>query len=116
MNSKFYFLSLLLLVLFSAQTSFAIEPTVEELRSMGPAGLQALMTRYAGEINRYIANPSPRLTKNGNESQPRSTPSHSRRTVTFPVFIGTLISKCEARRTCQWKADSVVTPVRKADR
>ena len=32
MNSKFYFLSLLLLVLFSAQTSFAIEPTVEELR------------------------------------------------------------------------------------
>ena len=41
MNSKFYFLSLLLLVLFSAQTSFAIEPTVEELRSMGPAGLQA---------------------------------------------------------------------------
>ena len=25
---------------------------------MGPAGLQALMTRYAGEINRHIANPS----------------------------------------------------------
>ena len=58
MNSKFYFLSLLLLVLFSAQTSFATEPTVEELRSMGPAGLQVLMTRHAGEINRHIANPS----------------------------------------------------------
>ena len=58
MNSKFYFLSLLLLVLFSAQTAFATEPTVEELRSMGPAGLQSLMTRHAGEINRHIANPS----------------------------------------------------------
>src|SRR5829696_5720585 len=58
MNSKFYFLSLLLVVLFSTQTSFATEPTVEELRSMGPAGLQALMTQYAGEIDRHIANPS----------------------------------------------------------
>ena len=25
---------------------------------MGPAGLQMLMTRYAGEINRHIANPA----------------------------------------------------------
>jgi len=58
MNPKFPFLSLLLLVLFSAQTAFATEPTVEEMRSMGPAGLQMLMTRYAGEINRHIANPS----------------------------------------------------------
>lgn len=58
MNSKVYFLSLLLLVLFSAQTAFATEPTVEEMRSMGPAGLQMLMTRYASEINRHIANPS----------------------------------------------------------
>ncbi|HKP82291.1 MAG TPA: hypothetical protein VJT69_09740 [Pyrinomonadaceae bacterium] len=58
MNSKFYFLSLLFLVLFSAQTAFATEPTVEEMRSMGPAGLQMLMTRYAGEINRHITNPS----------------------------------------------------------
>jgi len=58
MNPKFSFLSLLLLVLFSAQTAFATEPTVEEMRSMGPAGLQMLMTRYAGEINRHIANPS----------------------------------------------------------
>ena len=57
MNSKFYFLSLLLLVLFSAQTSFATEPT-RRAAPMGPAGLQALMTRYAGEINRHIANPS----------------------------------------------------------
>lgn len=58
MNSKFRFLSLLLLVLFSTQTSFATEPTLEELRSMGPSGLQVLMTRYADEINRHIANPS----------------------------------------------------------
>ena len=58
MNPKFSFLSLLLLVLFSAQTAFATEPTVEEMRSMGPAGLQMLMTRYAGEINRHIADPS----------------------------------------------------------
>ena len=34
MNSKFYFLSLLLLVLFSAQTSFAIDQP-EELRRWG---------------------------------------------------------------------------------
>jgi hypothetical protein len=58
MNSKFCFLSLLLVVLFSTQTSFATEPTLEELRSRGPAGLQALMAQYAGEINRHIANPS----------------------------------------------------------
>lgn len=58
MNSKFYFLSLLLVVLFSTQTSFATEPTLEELRSRGPAGLQALMAQYADEINRHIANPS----------------------------------------------------------
>ena len=58
MNPKFYFLPLLLVVLFSTQTSFATEPTLEELRSMGPAGLQVLMTRYADEINHHIANPS----------------------------------------------------------
>jgi len=58
MNPKFYFLSLLLLVLFSTQTSFAAEPTLEELRSRGPAGLQALMAQYAAEIDRHIANPS----------------------------------------------------------
>ncbi len=58
MRSKFYFLSLLLVVLFSTQTSFATEPTLEELRSRGPAGLQALMVQYADEIDRHIANPS----------------------------------------------------------
>ena len=58
MKSKFSFLSLLLLVLFSTQTSFATEPTLEELRSRGPAGLQALMAQYADEINRHIADPS----------------------------------------------------------
>ena len=58
MKSKFYFLSLLLVFLFSTQTSFATEPTLEELRSRGPAGLQALMAQYADEINRHIANPS----------------------------------------------------------
>jgi len=39
MKSKFYFLSLLLVVLFSIQTSFATEPTLEELRSRCPNGL-----------------------------------------------------------------------------
>lgn len=58
MNSKSRFLSLLLLVLFSTQISFAAEPTLEELRSRGPAGLQALMTQYADEINRHITDPS----------------------------------------------------------
>ena len=58
MNPKFYFLPLFLVVLFSTQTSFAAEPTLEELRSMGPSGLHVLMTRYADEINRHIANPS----------------------------------------------------------
>lgn len=76
MNSTFRFLSLLLLVLFSTTISFATEPAemlarkavsenvatssaaIEELRSLGPAGLQALMTQYAGAINARIANPS----------------------------------------------------------
>ena len=89
MNSKFYFLSLLLLVLFSAQTSFAIEPTVEELLDGDRRVCRALMTRYAGEINRHIANPSLASDEEWHESQPRSTPSHSRRTVTSPVFTGT---------------------------
>ena len=58
MSSKFRFLSLLLLVLFSTQISFATEPTIEELRTRGPGGLQSLMTQYAAEINRHIADPS----------------------------------------------------------
>jgi hypothetical protein len=76
MNSKYSFLSLLLLVLFSTQTSFAAESAetlarkavsesvaessvaIEELRSLGPTGLQTLMARYADEIERHIANPS----------------------------------------------------------
>jgi hypothetical protein len=76
MNSTLRFLSLLLLVLVSAQISRATEPAevlarravsenaaassaaIEELRSLGPAGLQALMTQYAGAINAHIKNPS----------------------------------------------------------
>ncbi len=73
MNSKFSFLSFFLLVLFSTQISFANEPVerlarkavsdnaaesspaIEELRSLGPAGLQTLMTQYTNEINRHAA-------------------------------------------------------------
>src|ERR1044071_4923937 len=65
------FLSLLLLVLVSAEISQANElarnavsedtalsaPAIEELRSLGPAGLQTLMSEYAREINHHIANP-----------------------------------------------------------
>ena len=76
MNSTLRFLSLLLLVLFSTQISRATEPAevlarkavsenaaassaaIEELRSLGPAGLQALMTQYADAINAHIKNPS----------------------------------------------------------
>ena len=68
MNSKFRFLSLLLLVLFFTQISRAAEPAevlarkaisentaassaaIEDLRSLGPAGLQSLMAQYAVEI------------------------------------------------------------------
>ena len=75
MNSKFSFLSLLLLVLVSAQIAHANEPAealarkavsenttkssqaIEELRSLGPAGLQVLMAQYADEITRHIASP-----------------------------------------------------------
>jgi hypothetical protein len=76
MKSPLRFLSLLLLVLFSTRISFATEPAevlarravsenpvaasaaIEELRRLGPAGLQALMTQYAAEIDAHIKNPS----------------------------------------------------------
>ncbi len=76
MNAKFSFLSSLLIVLFCTQISFANESSalvarkavsenpaesaaaIEELRAMGPAGLEILMTQHADEINRHIANPS----------------------------------------------------------
>ena len=76
MNSKFSFLSLLLLVLFSAQVSYANKsaealarkavsenfaessPAIEELRALGPAGLQTLMAQYGEEISRHVARPS----------------------------------------------------------
>ena len=65
-------LSLLLFVLVFAQISLATEPAaalarkavsgnpaaIEELRSLGPAGLEALRTQYANEINARIANPT----------------------------------------------------------
>ncbi|HJT67177.1 MAG TPA: hypothetical protein VJ749_12025 [Pyrinomonadaceae bacterium] len=75
MKSKFSVLSLLLLFLVSLQTAFATEPAerlarkavsentvestaaIEELRSLGPAGLNTLLARYAGEIKRHIDDP-----------------------------------------------------------
>ena len=75
MNAKFSFLSLLLIVLFSPQISLATEPAamlarkavsteaaesstaIEELRQMGPAGLEALLGEYSNQINRHIAEP-----------------------------------------------------------
>ena len=79
MNSKFSFLSLLLLVLFSTQISYAnnstealarkavsenaaeAAPALEELRTLGPAGLKALMDQYRDEINRHVSDPSAAL-------------------------------------------------------
>lgn len=76
MNSTVRFLSLLLFLLVSAQISLATEPAevlardaisenpntsaaaIEELRALGPAGLQSLMAQYQSEINARIANPS----------------------------------------------------------
>src|ERR1044071_4646137 len=66
------FLSLLLLILVSTQIFPANElarnavsdntalsaPAIEELRELGPAGLQTLMSEYAREINHHIANPN----------------------------------------------------------
>ena len=63
------FLLVLLLVLFSTQISLANElarkaisenaaPAIEELRSLGPAGLQTLMSEYSREISHHIANPT----------------------------------------------------------
>lgn len=77
MLSKCSFLSLLLLVLLCT-SAFATEPAatlarkaiseqpaestpaIEELRSLGPTGLQTLLTTYDAEIQQHIANP--RLT------------------------------------------------------
>ena len=72
MNSTFRFLSLLVLVIVSTQISFATEPVealarkavsgnaaaIEELRALGPAGLEALRAQYAAEISAHIANPT----------------------------------------------------------
>lgn len=77
MNSKFSFLSLLLLVLFSTQITHAnrssaealarkavsentskASPAIEELRALGPAGLKILMDQYGDEIQRHVADPS----------------------------------------------------------
>ena len=78
MKSKYSVLSLLLLVLSSTQASYAnkstealarkavsentseASPAIEELRSLGPSGLQILMSQYSDEIKRHIANPSAR--------------------------------------------------------
>jgi hypothetical protein len=76
MISKFSVLSLLLLLLVSTQTAFATEPAevlvrkavsenatestmaIEELRSLGPAGLNTLLAQYAAEIKQRIDDPS----------------------------------------------------------
>src|SRR6185295_18021470 len=72
MNTSFRFLSLLALVLVFTQISFATEPVetltrkavsgdtaaIEELRALGPAGLEALRAQYANEINAHISNPT----------------------------------------------------------
>ena len=75
MNAKFSFLSLLLIVLFSTQISLANESAaalarkavsedpaeataaIEELRALGPEGLEALLTEYADHINIRIKSP-----------------------------------------------------------
>src|SRR5690242_15815209 len=75
MKSKFSVLSLLLLLLVSIQTALASEPAeilarkavsensvesaaaIEELRSLGPAGLNTLLARYGEEIKRHIDDP-----------------------------------------------------------
>lgn len=75
MKSKFSVLSLLLLIVVSRGNLFATESTVAladkavsenatesaaaiaELRSLGPAGLNALMTRYDVEIRKHIDDP-----------------------------------------------------------
>ncbi len=75
MNAKSSFLSLLLIVLFSSQISLANDSAallarkaisenvteaaaaIEELRALGPAGLEILLTRHAEEIDRHIADP-----------------------------------------------------------
>jgi len=75
MKSKFSVLSLLLLLLVSIQIAFGSEPAeilarkavsentvesaaaIEELRSLGPAGLNTLLARYGDEIKRHIDDP-----------------------------------------------------------
>ena len=72
MKSKFSVLSLVLLVLFLTQTSFAAEladkavsenvaasaAAIEELRNLGPAGLNELIKRYAVQIKKHIDDPT----------------------------------------------------------
>lgn len=75
MRTRFSFLPFLLLTLLFTQVSFANEPgeslarkavsenkvesapAIEELRSLGPAGLQTLMRQYDAEISRHVADP-----------------------------------------------------------
>ena len=76
MNARFSFLSLLLIVLFSAQISMANESAamlarkavsedpaeaaaaIHELRALGPEGLETLMTEFADHINIRIKGPA----------------------------------------------------------
>jgi hypothetical protein len=65
------FLSLLLVLVFAevcsanelarnavSEDSALSVPAIEELRSLGPAGLQTLMSEYSREISHHIANPT----------------------------------------------------------
>ena len=76
MRVKFSLPSILLILVFSVQIATANEsaenlalkavsannseavPAIEELRSLGPAGMQTLMKQYETEINRQIAKPT----------------------------------------------------------
>lgn len=76
MKAKFSLMSLFLIVLFSTQISYANDSAallarkavsenaaestaaIEELRALGPAGLEILLTQHADEINRHIAEPT----------------------------------------------------------
>ena len=110
MNSKSRFLPLLLLVLFAAGfpslasllkscpqgvSENAVEAVraVEELRSLGPTGLQVLLTHYANEINRISQSVGGVWTRSGNESRLRSTRWRNRKTATSPPYCTRISTK-----------------------
>ena len=115
MNSKFSFLSLLLLVLFSTQISYAnnstealarkavsenvaeAAPALEELRALGPAGLKALMDQYQPRYAATLPIHPPHQTSNGNASPQHSIPSLNKRTATSPASTGIQILRKQTK-------------------